>query len=82
VRDRGERRLARRGVGLGPERRPAIDLFGGAGVDLIGDQVRKQRELIAPALDVLIANAGVGKRVDQRQPRAAGNRLERDRDPR
>ena len=48
-------------------------------VDVVGDHVGEERQLIAPALDVLIAHAGVGEGVNEVQARAARSRLQPDR---
>jgi hypothetical protein len=51
-------------------------------LDGVGDDVREQRQLIPPALDVLIARDGFGHFVCQVQPRGRADRLELDGDPR
>ena len=61
-----QRGLARGGVRIGPGRKPSVHDLGGSGKGLGGHQVAKERQLIPPALDVLVAHRRV------RQTRATG----------
>jgi hypothetical protein len=44
-------------------------------MDLVGDDVGEERQLVAPALDVVIAHGRVGEGVDEvkARPRATGS---------
>ena len=81
-RDARQRALSRRRVGVGPRVEPRVHHAGGAGVDRVGDDVRKQRQLISPALDVIVAHRLVVHFVRQPQARGGAERLELDGDAR
>ena len=51
-------------------------------MQLVGDDVGEERQLIAPALHVLVANGRLRERVREPETRGAGVLLEHDRDER
>ena len=51
-------------------------------MEFVRDDVAEERQLIAPALHVLIAHGRLGKVVPELEPRAARIRLEPNRDER
>src|SRR5207237_5036420 len=78
--DAGEGALARRRVWIGPYIEPGVDHPRRAGVDRIGDDVREEGQLIAPALDVIVADRFVVHLVRESQASAGAQWLELDRD--
>src|SRR3954465_14475255 len=65
-------------VAVVPRREPAIDERVHVAVQLVRDHVCEDRELVAPALHVLIARARFGELVDETHPRAACDGFEDD----
>src|SRR5438552_14068600 len=80
--DASERLLADDDIGLAPCFEPGIDQPRGARVDLVGDDVGEQRELVAPALNELVAYGLFGEIVREMHSSAGPLRLEPDRDTR
>ena len=64
-RDPSNRCLADAVIRFRPRGEPAVDRTGGAAVDLVGDDVGEQGELIPPALQVFVAHRWLGERVRQ-----------------
>src|SRR5262249_13104427 len=77
--DARQRALALSRIGDGPRAEPGVDGLRGARIDLVGNDVGKERELEAPPLHVLVADGLVGQLVAEIQPRAVGVLRERDR---
>jgi hypothetical protein len=69
-------------VRLGPRLEPRVDDIACRGIHRIGDDVAEERELIPPALHVVVARGGVRKRVAEMQARPAAIGLQADRDRR
>ena len=63
---------------LRPRAVPGIDHCPGVGVDEIGDDVAEDRQLIAPALHVLVARARLGELVHELEARDRAERLQAD----
>ena len=61
-------------IGIGPRVEPGVDEIRRAGVDAVGDQIAEERQLIAPALHVLVARAFVSEFVRQAEERAGACR--------
>jgi hypothetical protein len=70
------------GVGLGPGGEPGVHDRDGIDSAIVGDQVGEERQLVAPALDMVIPRRRLREFMAQRQPGAGGDLLELDRHPR
>ena len=68
-RDTGQCRLANSPVGLRPRPEPGVHQIACPAVHFVGDHVGEQRQLISPALHVVVAHGRIGECMHQMQPR-------------